>query len=164
MYMASVENIPEVKILIERLEARAELLPLKARFLKGISAELKAVHATGIPWKEIWSVLAEHGYGGSYQQFWRMALILNGVAPHRLRKPKNLRPPSGEKSLERVETRSADQPEQDNANQEKPEWQTQREELMARLDREAEQNRQREERLRPVKRFKPSPFVGRGEE
>ena len=164
MYMATVENIPEVKILLERLEARAELLPLKARFLKGISAELKAVHATGIPWKEIWRVLAEHGYGGSYQQFWRMALILNGVAPHRLRKPKNLRPPSGEKSLERDETRSTDQPEQVNTNQEKPEWQIQREELMARLDREAEQNRQREERLRPVKIFKPSPFVGRGEE
>jgi hypothetical protein len=164
MYMANVENIPEVKILLERLEARMDLLPLKARFLKGISAELKAVHATGIPWKEIWRVLAEHGYGGSYQQFWRMALILNGVAPQRLRKAKNLRPPSGGKSMERGGTRSAEQPEQVNTNQEKPEWQIQREELMARLDREAEQNRQREERLRPVKIFKPSPFVGRGEE
>lgn len=164
MYMATVKRIPEVTALLKCLEARIDLLPLKARLLKGISAELRAVHATGIPWKEIWRVLVEHGYQGSYQQFWRMALILSGVDPLRLRKPKNLRPHLGGKSMERGVTRSADQPELVNMNQEKPEWQIQREELMARLDREAEQNRQREERLRPVKIFKPSPFVGRGEE
>jgi hypothetical protein len=47
---------------------------------------------------------------------------------------------------------------------EKPEWQIQREKEMARLDREAEQNRQREARLQPVKIFKPSAFVGRSED
>jgi hypothetical protein len=47
---------------------------------------------------------------------------------------------------------------------EKPEWQTQREQEMARLDREAEQNRQREAQLQPRKVFKPSVFVGRSED
>ena len=49
-------------------------------------------------------------------------------------------------------------------NKEKPEWQVQREEAMARLDREAELNRQRESRLKPTKVFKPSVFVGRSED
>jgi hypothetical protein len=48
-------------------------------------------------------------------------------------------------------------------DKEKPAWQVQREEAMARLDREAELNRQRESRLKPTKVFKPSAFVGRGE-
>jgi len=47
---------------------------------------------------------------------------------------------------------------------EKPAWQVRREEEMARLDREAEVNRQRESRLQPTKVFKPSVFVGRSED
>jgi hypothetical protein len=47
---------------------------------------------------------------------------------------------------------------------EKPEWQLRREEEMARLDREAELNRQREAQLQPRKVFKPSVFVGRSED
>ena len=39
-----------------------------------------------------------------------------------------------------------------------------REEEMARLDREAEVNRQRESRSQPTKVFKPSVFVGRSED
>jgi hypothetical protein len=49
-------------------------------------------------------------------------------------------------------------------DKEKPAWQVQREEAMARLDREAELNRQRESRLKPAKIFKPSVFVGRSED
>jgi len=45
-------------------------------------------------------------------------------------------------------------------HKEKPEWQIQREQEMARLDREAELNRQREAQLQPKKVFKPSVFVG----
>jgi hypothetical protein len=48
-------------------------------------------------------------------------------------------------------------------DKEKPAWQVQREEAMAKLDREAELNRQRESRLKPRKVFKPSVFVGRSE-
>lgn len=164
MYMPNVEDIPEIKRLVELLQARRELLPLKALFLKGAAVELNAAHAIGLPWKDIWRVLVEHGYLGSYQQFWRMALVLNGVTPRRTHRRKNLPAPAGGKAMGRSELRPEEQTEHINRNQEKPEWQIQREELMARLDREAEQNRQREERLRPVKIFKPSPFVGRGEE
>jgi hypothetical protein len=163
MYMADMEHIPEVKRLVELLRARHELLPLKALFLKGAAVELNAAHAMGLPWKDIWRVLVEHGYRGSYQQFWRMALVLNGVTPRRSHRRKNLPAlPSG-KSMGRSELRLEEQPEQINRNQEKPEWQARREETMARLDREAELNRQREARLRPKKVFTPSVFVGRGE-
>jgi hypothetical protein len=47
--------------------------------------------------------------------------------------------------------------------QEKPAWHIHREEVMARLDREAELNRQREERWATRKVFKMRPFVGRQE-
>jgi hypothetical protein len=46
----------------------------------------------------------------------------------------------------------------------KPEWQIRREEAMAKLDREAEENRAREERLNRPKLFNPAPFKGRDEE
>jgi hypothetical protein len=49
-------------------------------------------------------------------------------------------------------------------HKEKPAWQVQREEAMAKLDREAELNRQRELQLKPTKIFKPSVFVGRSED
>jgi len=49
-------------------------------------------------------------------------------------------------------------------NQGKPEWQIRREEQMARLDREAELNRQREARLNVKKVFIPSVCVGRSED
>jgi len=108
--------------------------------------------------------LVENGYEGSYRQFWRMAVRLTVPPSLNTKARKNLPTTSGGKAVERSELRSEEQPEQVNTDKEKPEWQIQREELMARLDREAELNRQREERLRPVKIFKPSPFVGRGEE
>jgi hypothetical protein len=52
---------------------------------------------------------------------------------------------------------------QNTEKKEKPAWQVRREEEMARLDREAEVNRQRESRSQPTKVFKPSVFVGRSE-
>jgi len=164
MYMADIESIPEVKRLLALLQARRELLPLKALFLKGATVELNAAHAIGLPWKDIWRVLVEHGYRGSYQQFWRMALLLNGVTPSRSRRRKNLPPLTGGKAMGRIELRPEEQPEKVNRNQEKPEWQIRREQEMARLDREAELNRQREAQLHPVKIFKPSPFVGRSQD
>ena len=164
MYMSDIEHIIEVKQLVELLRARRDLLPLKALFLKGAVVELKAARAIGLPWKDIWRVLVDHGYRGSYQRFWRMALVLNGVTPRRSQKRKILPAPTGGKALGRDELRPNEQPEQVNTNQEKPEWQIRREQEMARLDREAELNRQREARLQVKKVFTPSVFVGRGED
>ena len=64
----------------------------------------------------------------------------------------------------RIELRPEEQSEQINRNQEKPEWQIRREQEMARLDREAELNRQRESRAKATKVFKPSVFVGRSKD
>jgi hypothetical protein len=161
MYMAIMENIPEVKRLVELLQARRELLPLKALFLKGAAAELNAAHAIGLPWKDIWRVLVEHGYQGSYQQFWRMALLLSGVTQRRSQRRKNLPPPVMGKEIQQPTVSESGL---STENQGKPEWQIRREEQMARLDREAEVNRQREARLQVKKVFIPSAFVGRDEE
>ena len=164
MHIATRKAAPELESLLERFDERRELLPLKARLLKGMVSELRAVYAVGLPWRAIWRALAERGYEGSYRQFWRMAVRLTGLPSLKTKDRRNLRPRSGEKVLHPASSSESQQPNTNSNNQEKPEWQIQREELMARLDREAEQNRQREERLRPVKIFKPSPFVGRGEE
>ena len=164
MYMPDIEHIVEVKRLVELLRARRELLPLKALFLKGAAVELNAARAVGLPWKDIWRVLVEHGYRGSYQQFWRMALVLNGVTPRRSQKRKILPALTGGKVVGRSELRPDEQSEQVSTNEEKPEWQIRREQETARLDREAELNRQREARFKPVKIFKPSAFVGRSED
>ena len=164
MHIATRKAAPELESLLERFNERRELLPLKARLLKGMVSELRAVYAVGLPWRAIWRALVEHGYEGSYRQFWRMAVRLTGLPSPKTKARRNLRPLSGEMVLQTASSSESLQPNTNSNNQEKPEWQIQREELMARLDREAEQNRQREERLRPVKIFKPSPFVGRGEE
>ena len=163
MYIANRKATPELASLLERFDERRELLPLKARLLKGMVSELRAAYAVGLPWRAIWRVLAERGYEGSYRQFWRMAVRLTGLPSLKTKDHRNLRPRSGEKVLQVTSSSESQQPNRNSNNQEKPEWQIQREELMARLDREAELNRQREERLRPVKKFKPTPFVGRGE-
>jgi hypothetical protein len=161
MYMARMEDIPEVKRLVELLQARRELLHLKALFLKGAAVELNAAHAIGLPWKDIWRALVEHGYQGSYQQFWRMALLLNGVTQSRSQGRKNLLPPVMGKEIQQPTVQVNDLSTESKG---KPEWQIRREEQMARLDREAELNRQREARLQVKKVFIPSAFVGRGEE
>ena len=164
MHIAIMKATPELASLLERFDERSELLPLKARLLKGMVCELRAAYAVGLPWRTIWRALVEHGYEGSYRQFWRMAVRLTGLPTIKTKARKNLPRLDGRKASQTVSGSEAEQPNTNSNNQEKPEWQIQREELMARLDREAEQNRQREERLRPVKIFKPSPFVGRGEE
>jgi len=164
MHISTRNATPELEFLLERFGERRELSPLKARLLKGMVSELRAAYSVGLPWRAIWRALVENGYEGSYRQFWRMAVRLTGVPTIKTKARKNLRPPSGGKMSQNVSGSEVAQPNTNSNNQEKPEWQIQREELMARLDREAEQDRQREERLRPVKIFKPSPFVGRGEE
>jgi len=135
-------------------------MPLKARALKGLAAELGAAYEIGLPWVEIWRALAECGYEGSYRQFWRMAVRLTGTSAHKPQKAKNLQPPPVGKEIQPPTVRESNLTKE---NSGKPEWQIRREEQMARLDREAELNRQREARLQVKKVFIPSAFVGRGE-
>jgi hypothetical protein len=87
--------------------------------------------------------------------------VIEGTRQHIASKAKNLPPPLAGKEIQHptVQARSLS-----TENQGKPEWQIRREEAMARLDREAELNRQREARLQMKKVFTPSVFVGRSED
>lgn len=164
MRIALQSGTPELIKLLDRFRERRELMPLKARALKGLAAELGAVYGIGLPWKEIWRALAECGYEGSYRQFWRMAVRLTGISTHKPQKRKDLPPPVVGKEVHQPMVRESGQNSGNKETKEKPEWQIQREQEMARLDREAELNRQREARLQLKKVFTPSAFVGRSED
>jgi hypothetical protein len=156
---------PELVELVEALTLRKGVFQLKGRLLKAVRSELRAAKDSGLTWRVIWETLREEGYPGGYQQFCKAAnRVIEGIQPHIARKTKNLPPPVVGKEAFQPMVRENGLNSENTETKEKLEWQIQREELMARLDREAELNRQREERLRPVKIFKPSPFVGRGEE
>ena len=161
MRIALQNGIPELDTLLDRFRERRGLMPLKARALKGLAAELGAAYGIGLPWVEIWRALAECGYEGSYRQFWRMAVRLTGTSAHKPQERKNLPPPVVGKEIQHPTVQVNGLSTENNG---KPEWQIRREEQMARLDREAELNRQREARLQVKKVFIPSVFVGRGEE
>jgi len=156
------ERSPALRKLIEALMLSRGFFQLKARLLKGVRAELRAAKDSGLTWVVIWRALRDAGYPGAYPNFCRTAASL--LRDHQRRPAKeikNLPPPSVDKGGRQPITRDSDRgPE----NKEKPTWQIQREETMARLDREAEQNRQREAQWQPKKVFKPSVFVGRSED
>ncbi len=78
MRIALQSGTPELIKLLDRFRERRELMPLKARALKGLAAELGAVYGIGLPWKEIWRALAECGYEGSYP-----AILADGCTAHR---------------------------------------------------------------------------------
>jgi hypothetical protein len=164
MRISLESRTPELEKLLNRFQERRELMSLKARALKGLAAELGAVYGVGLPWKEIWRALAECGYEGSYRQFWRMAVRLTGISTHKPQKRKNLPHPVVVKEVHQPMVRESALNSGNTETKEKPEWQIQREQEMARLDREAELNRQREARLQPKKVFTPSAFVGRSED
>ena len=153
---------PELQNLIEVLVSRKSVFQLKARLLKGVRAELRAAKDSGLTWLVIWRALRDAGYPGAYPNFCRTAAaLLRDHQPRPMKDIKNLPPPSVGKVVRPPIARDSDRgPE----NKEKPAWQIQREETMARLDREAEQNRQREAQWQPKKVFKPSVFVGRSED
>jgi hypothetical protein len=155
---------PELEALLARFRERRELAPFKARGLKGVAADLGAAYGIGLPWKEIWRALAECGYEGSYRQFWRMAVRLTGTSAQKPQRRKNLPPPVVGKEVHQPMVRESGLSSESTEHKEKPAWQVQREEAMARLDREAELNRHRESQLKQTKVFKPSVFVGRSED
>ena len=161
MRIALPNGIPELDTLLDRFRERRGLISLKARALKGLEAELGTAHGIGLPWVEIWRALAECGYEGSYRQFWRMAVRLTDTSAHKPQKSEDLPAPAVGKEIQQPMVQANGLSTESTG---KPEWQIQREEQMARLDREAELNRQREARLQVKKVFTPSVFVGRSED
>ena|SRR5437762_1935414 len=155
MYISHEQRPAELKALTDLFTARAGASLLKSRALKSMSRQLEDAHDFGLTWKEIWEALRECGYAGSYRQFAAMSRKLTSPAQEMQRRTKDLALQLAEKEEPSAAT---------TGNKEKPEWQIRREEEMARLDREAEVNRQRESRLQPTKVFKPSAFVGRSED
>jgi hypothetical protein len=160
MYSSINPEVIEVMALVERLRARRDLLPLKARGLKRFAAELKDISEIGLPWKAVWRILRDVGYQGTYRQFVAMANRLTGKPSRPRPKPQNLRAPTAER---RLPPTSAPIQNQGTGQNTKPEWQIRREAAMAELDRQAEENRARDARLNHPKLFNPAPFKGRGE-
>src|SRR5271156_5424563 len=97
MYSSMQHDLAEVSTLVERFQERRDLLPLKARGLKRLAGELKAVSEVGLPWKAAWRALRDAGYQGTYRQFVAMAARLITEPSRGLTKSKNLRPPIAEK-------------------------------------------------------------------
>ena len=97
MYSSINIEVTEVKALAERLRARTDLLPLKARGLKRFAVELKAISEVGLPWKAVWRILRDVGYQGTYRQFVAMANRLTGKPSPTRTKTKNLPAPTAER-------------------------------------------------------------------
>ncbi len=161
MYSSINIKVAEVSALAERLRARTDLLPLKARGLKRFAVELNAISEVGLPWKAVWRMLRDAGYQGTYRQFVSMANRLTGKPSPTRTKTKNLPATTPERQSQSAAAPAANQGTRQNT---KPEWQIRREEEMARLDRLAEENRARDVQLSRPKLFKPTPFEGRREE
>ena len=161
MYIAHDKRPVELKMLADLFSTRIGASFLKSRALKALLPELMDAHHIGLTWKEIWEALKECGYVGSYRQFAAMIRKLTSPDQRSRRFTKNLTAPFvGKEKPKLVAPIGATT----SGHKEKPEWQIQREQEMARLDREAELNRQREAQLQPRKVFKPSVFVGRSED
>jgi hypothetical protein len=161
MYIAPEQRPAELKAVTDRFCERTGTSFLKSRALKALLQELEDAHYIGLTWKEIWEALRECGYVGSYRQFSAMIRKLRSPTEESHIRTKNLAPPLAEKEKPKPDPPRGGAT---TGNKEKPEWQIRREETMARLDREAEENRKREARLSRPKVFNPPPFVGRGEQ
>jgi hypothetical protein len=165
MCIANNERPPELVGLVEALTLRRRVFQLKARLLKAVRSELQAAKDSGLTWRVIWGTLRDEGYPGGYQQFCKAAnRVIEGVRLSAAGNGENLPPPAMEREVPQQTVRASSFNSENTKTKEKPAWQVRREEEMARLDREAEVNRQRESRLQPTKVFKPSVFVGRSED
>jgi hypothetical protein len=165
MCISHKERPPELVALVEALTLRRSVFQLKARLLKAVRSELQAAKDSGLTWRVIWGTLRDEGYPGGYQQFCKAAnRVIEGVRLPTARIGENLPPPAVEREVRRQTGRASGLSSENTEKKEKPAWQVRREEEMARLDREAEVNRQRESRLQPTKVFTPSIFVGRSED
>jgi len=165
MNIALRGSTPELTALVEALAPRRGAFHLKGRLLNSVGRELRAAKESGLTWRVIWETLCAEGYPGCYQQFCKAANRAIGPKPERAPTVRNiLPPPEGKKVAPTPPGRDVAQPSASPVDGGKPEWQIQREALMARLDREAEENHQREEKFKVKKVFRSTPFVGRAEE
>jgi hypothetical protein len=165
MCISQYERPPELVALVEALTLRRSVFQLKARLLKAVRSELQAAKDSGLTWRVIWGTLRDEGYPGGYQQFCKAAnRVIEGARSSTAGNGENLTPPAAEREVRQQTVRASGLSSEKTEKKEKPAWQIRREEEMARLDREAEVNRQRESRLQPTKVFKPSAFVGRSED
>src|SRR5271163_2488160 len=135
MCSALQEYPPELLAVVDVLRVRKSVFHLKGRLLKSARVELQAARSCGLTWRVIWQALREEGYPGGYQQFCKAANRVTeaGRVPAST-KSKNLPPPAAKKEAMQS---TVQERERDKHTQEKPAWQIQREETMARLDREA---------------------------
>jgi hypothetical protein len=164
MYTPHKNDSPELRAILESLDRRRPAFDtLQWRLLRCVRTELKAALESGLTWRMIWQALLSERYTGSYSGFCKAAnrSIGRALKPE---KRKNLPPLVVEKEVRQPQVRESGLSSEVTEGKEKPEWQVRREETMARLDREAELNRQREARLQPKKVFTPSVFVGRSED
>jgi hypothetical protein len=165
MCISQHERPPELVALVEALTLRRSVFQLKARLLKAVRSELQAAKDSGLTWRVIWGTLRDEGYPGGYQQFCKAAnRVIESARSPTAGNDENLPPPAVGKGIRQQTVPARGLSSENTEKMEKPAWQVRREEEMARLDREAEVNRQRESRLQPTKVFKPSVFVGRSED
>jgi hypothetical protein len=163
MCIAQHDRPPELIALVDALTLRRGVFQLKARLLKAVRSELQAAKDSGLTWRVIWGTLRDEGYPGGYQQFCKAAnRVIEGARSPTAGNGEDLLSPALEREVRQQIVRESGLSSEN--KKEKPAWQTRREEEMARLDREAEMNHQRESRSQPTKVFKPSVFVGRSED
>jgi hypothetical protein len=131
--------------------------------LRGLSVELTAAYGTGLTLKEIWKALCEQGYQGSYPQFCKTCGRIVGLRrgesrPAETNVEENLHPQKGERVAAQGDLSSSITEGSEIQERGKPAWQQQREEVAARLDREAEEYRRREASKVKPKLFTNQPF------
>jgi hypothetical protein len=157
------ERTAELQAVIVKFAGLRTAAHLRARLLRGLAAELIAAYRTGLTLKEIWKALNEHGYQGSYPQFCKTCGRIVGLRGSESRSAEanveeNLLPQQGERVPPQGKSSTSVNDEREIHEKGKPAWQQQREEVAARLDREAEEYRRREASKVKPKLFTNQPF------
>jgi hypothetical protein len=157
------ERTAELEALVRKIAGLRSVAHLRARLLRGLSVELIAAYRSGLTFKEIWKAISENGYQGSYPQFCKTCGRIIGLRRSESRSAEtnvedSLRPQRGERARTNGESSSAVNDRSEIQERGKPAWQQQREEVAARLDREAEEYRRREASKAKPKLFTNQPF------
>lgn len=163
MYTSVPERAAELEAVVVKFAGIRSAAHLRARLLRGLSDELIAAYGAGLTLKEIWKALTEHGYQGSYPQFCKTCGRIVGLRSSRSRSAEtsvaeNLLPQKGERISTQGEPSSSANDGSEIQERGKPAWQREREEVAARLDREAEEYRRREASKDKPKLFTNQPF------
>lgn len=157
------ERTAELQAVIVKFTGLRTAAHLRARLLRGLAAELIAAYRSGLTLKVIWKALNENGYQGSYPQFCKTCGRIVGLRGSESRSAEayveeNLLPQEGERVPPQDKSSSSVNDEGEIQEKGKPAWQQQREEVAARLDREAEEYRRREASKVKPKLFTNQPF------